>query len=51
MDTILSTGISFGDSLSDAIDDAVLQAAQKIPASSVPSLAIIMFSSEYSDQG
>ena len=50
-DTVLSRGISFGEILSDAIETAVLKAAQKIPPSNVPALAVIFFSSEYSEQG
>jgi hypothetical protein len=50
-DTVMSRGIAFGESLSDAIEAAVLQAAQKIPASNVPGLAVIFFSSAYSEQG
>jgi hypothetical protein len=51
MDTVMSRGLSFGQSLGEAIDKAVSQAATKIPPSSVPALAIILFSSEYSEQG
>jgi hypothetical protein len=51
MDTVLSRGLSFGLSLGEAIDKAVSQAATKIPPSSVPALAVILFSSEYSEQG
>jgi hypothetical protein len=51
MDTVLSRGLSFGLGLGEAIDKAVSQAATKIPPSSVPALAVILFSSEYSEQG
>jgi hypothetical protein len=47
----MSRGIAFGESLSEAIEAALLQAAQKIPAANVPALAVIFFSSKYSEQG
>jgi hypothetical protein len=50
-DTLLGTGQHFSPQLGEAIEKAVKDAAAGVPMSTVPALAIVFFSSQYSEGG